>query len=61
MPDQDRIQKLIEEHIDDLQEIICTNIDEPAGHRYGYGMTEEGQNQMALAISSFVSKILSEK
>lgn len=45
------------ELLDDLQEIMCTNIEEPAGPRCGYGISESGQEEMTSIINNFMLKL----
>lgn len=46
----------IEKFMENLFEIICMEIKEPAGHGYGYGIREEGQEE---AIQYALKKIKS--
>lgn len=42
-----------EQIIDEIQEIICQEIDEPAGSGCGYGLTEEGQINLKTFIETY--------
>ena len=42
-----------QEFQEELEEIVCTNLEEPAGHGCGYGFTEDGQAELTKLIKSF--------
>ena len=45
-----------EEFEDELYDIISGNIDEPAGHGCGYGITDDGQAEIASLIDSVLKQ-----
>lgn len=51
---KDESKASIEALLLDLQEIVCTNIDEPAGQGCGYGITEAGQLEIKKLVENFL-------
>ncbi len=47
---------MLELIIDQVLEIMCENVDEPAGRGCGYGITEEGQEEIAHVMKEFYFK-----
>lgn len=60
MPNKNKIEEMVDVLMDNLQEILCHTIDEPAGPRCGYGITEQGQHEMKFAIIQFARQVLGE-
>ena len=50
-----------EEIAEELCEIFCENADEPAGRNCGYGVTEDGQDQILAVIKQILSQTLTER
>ncbi len=47
---------MLELIIDQVLEIMCENVDEPVGRGCGYGITEEGQEEIAHVMKEFYFK-----
>ena len=47
-------KKTTEYLLDDLQEIMCLNVEEPAGRGCGYGISEAGQLAMKKVIDNYL-------
>jgi len=50
-----------EEIAEELCEIFCENADEPAGRNCGYGVTDDGQEQILAVIKRILPQTLTER
>ena len=57
---EDEIDHYTNDLLDNLEEILCYNIEEPAGRGCGYGITSQGQKEMYEFVKNFLTHFKNE-